>query len=1305
VVTDRAGNSETATVATRRVDNTKPTAGLTDPGANLRSTVTLTGTATDAGSGVASVAFERSAAGSGGPWTAIGTDTDGADGWSASFDTAAAGDGLYDLRVVVTDRAGNSETATVATRRVDNTAPTTGHDAPGGPAASDVTVTLTPNDSGSGASATQHRVDGGPWQSGTSVLIPAPSDHSNDGSHTIEFYSTDAAGNVEGIQSATVVIDTLGAAGAPADPGSFLRGVVTLEASPADTSGIVSVEFQFSPAGMEAWAAVGTDLVAPYSVTWDTTTVGNGQYDLRVRVVDGAGNITTTNLPSLPKVVDNASPTGSVTAPAASAYVSGTVTVSASASDTPVASAISSVEFQVKPSGASEFGSLGTDTSSPYTASWDTSAVPDGPAELRVVVTDVAGNPAFTSAARTVNVDNDAPTLEFTHPSADISGTVTLNASGSGDLASVTFQRSPVGANSWTAIATDTSAPFQAGFDTTAVSDGQYDLRAVGTDGSGNTGASPTRTLRVDNTAPAGSMSQPQNGGTVGGPAITLAASTSDAGSGVGSVTFQQRPDGSGSFTDISGSTWDATSLATGLYEVRAVVRDNAGNEQTTAAVTVTVDSTAPTVSLANPGASLQGAAALTASVSGAGATSVAFGIAPAGSGTWTQLGSDATSPYSFSLDTAGVADGVYDLRAVVADQFGNTNSDVRTGIQIDNTPPKVASSTPADGAIVSSVATISVTASEALLAVDDVKLDGAAAGATPSGSSFSVDASALGAGPHTLAGTMRDLAGRTRAFRVHFTLMGGGMTDVPYVEKNTPRTAATTLTAVDGSATVTMPANAWSAAGSDWLVMRIDPVPAAAITGPTSLVVSAIVDVTARWALAGAQQHDFNAPLDILIANTAGDGVLPATLENAAWRTIAPIPTGNTLPADWADGFYRDGAGIHILTRHLSKFGLLRDIEAPEPPGAGGVVAEDGLTLRWYPGRDNSGLIRRITLLVNGVPYQDFDPTQFEVKMGPFDADDTRVFSFIQQDAAGNWSAESGRLRSVPGLAGKTLAEAETALTERGFSLGAVREEPSPTALPGTVIEPAGVLVASMGSSVDLVVAAGAAEAAESRLVFGIVGTKKFSWKTGKSIAVRVKTTRSAKVTVSLMSPRGERVYTWRFSVKAGRTIKRLPMPRQVRRAGKYRLVVTATSGGQVVRRTIPVQIVQSGPAGKRGRPPQRQPVEIVLAGSSRVREDIALGLDTAAARIIHAEGGDAAFAETGSPRRNVQIVVVDVDRYGIGLVRDLHVVFPSVKVIALSRRPELLLRALKSGAAAAVPPSAPAPRIARVIRGLSGP
>ncbi|MEX2032746.1 MAG: Ig-like domain-containing protein, partial [Dehalococcoidia bacterium] len=123
ISTDNAGNTATsATVTNRRVDNTLPTASLTDPGAYLRLTVTLNATATDVGgSGVLNVAFERSPA-SAGTWTNICTDTTSP--YSCSFDTTAAGDGVYDLRSVTTDNAGNQAASVVANRTIDNTAPT-----------------------------------------------------------------------------------------------------------------------------------------------------------------------------------------------------------------------------------------------------------------------------------------------------------------------------------------------------------------------------------------------------------------------------------------------------------------------------------------------------------------------------------------------------------------------------------------------------------------------------------------------------------------------------------------------------------------------------------------------------------------------------------------------------------------------------------------------------------------------------------------------------------------------------------------------------------------------------------------------------------------------------------------------------------------------------------------------------------------------------------------------------------------------------------------------------------------------------
>ena len=54
IATDTAGYTRTsATVASRRVDNTVPTVSLADPGAYLTGTKTLTATASDAGSGLA----------------------------------------------------------------------------------------------------------------------------------------------------------------------------------------------------------------------------------------------------------------------------------------------------------------------------------------------------------------------------------------------------------------------------------------------------------------------------------------------------------------------------------------------------------------------------------------------------------------------------------------------------------------------------------------------------------------------------------------------------------------------------------------------------------------------------------------------------------------------------------------------------------------------------------------------------------------------------------------------------------------------------------------------------------------------------------------------------------------------------------------------------------------------------------------------------------------------------------------------------------------------------------------------------
>ena len=98
---DLVGNEATsAASATVQVDTAAPGVTLDDPGANLAGTVTLSATATDAASGIASVVFQRSPADAG-TWTTI----------TGSWDTTGVADGLYDLRAIATDAAGNTTTS------------------------------------------------------------------------------------------------------------------------------------------------------------------------------------------------------------------------------------------------------------------------------------------------------------------------------------------------------------------------------------------------------------------------------------------------------------------------------------------------------------------------------------------------------------------------------------------------------------------------------------------------------------------------------------------------------------------------------------------------------------------------------------------------------------------------------------------------------------------------------------------------------------------------------------------------------------------------------------------------------------------------------------------------------------------------------------------------------------------------------------------------------------------------------------------------------------------------------------------
>src|SRR5256885_12428055 len=109
---------------------------------------------------------------------------------------------------------------------------------------------------------------------------------------------------------------------------------------------------------------------------------------------------------------------------------------------------------------------------------------------------------------------------------------------------------------------------------------------------------------------------------------------------------------------------------------MQPVITARAGNPFPGAMHTFTVDVSAPTVVLTNPGATISGSVTLNATVSGSGATQVAFTATPAGGASWSSLGTDTSAPWSTTVDTLQLQDAVSDLPATVSDNLGHTSFD-----------------------------------------------------------------------------------------------------------------------------------------------------------------------------------------------------------------------------------------------------------------------------------------------------------------------------------------------------------------------------------------------------------------------------------------------------------------------------------------------------------------------------------------------------------------------------------------------------------------------------------------------------
>ena len=121
--------------------------------------------------------------------------------------------------------------------------------------------------------------------------------------------------------------------------GSHVVGGATFVADPSSTVGLAGVQFMVNgqPVGPE-------DTTAPYTLTWDSTAVLNGDYQVTAVAQRGRESTATTSEPVGFRVdnPDLTPPAVTITGPAEDAPVGGTVVLTADASDTSAWSACSS---------------------------------------------------------------------------------------------------------------------------------------------------------------------------------------------------------------------------------------------------------------------------------------------------------------------------------------------------------------------------------------------------------------------------------------------------------------------------------------------------------------------------------------------------------------------------------------------------------------------------------------------------------------------------------------------------------------------------------------------------------------------------------------------------------------------------------------------------------------------------------------------------------------------------------------------------------------------------------------------------
>lgn len=421
--------------------------------------------------------------------------------------------------------------------------------------------------------------------------------------------------------------------------GSEVAGKIDISAVASDNERVSSVQFLLDGQNL------GSKMTSvPYSISWDTTNVADGQHTLAALARDAAGNIGNSETVQV-TVTNNSTATTLTFIPTDDATIE-----SGSAS--------------------SNFGSASK------------IEVDDSPKQqmlIRFSVSGVGGRTVRDARLRLYNVNASDRGGDFYRVSDNDwnEQTVTWSSAPAADAAPIA-SLGPVSRDSWVEV--DVS-PLVTGdgiysmrVDSTSRNGASYSSKETGTHapelvvsvGSGST---------ADTTPPEVSVTTPGSGDVISGTANLAVAASDD----VGVTGVQFLLDGRNLGIEVTSTpyaiSWDTIEITDGSHTIAAVARDAAGNTATSPAVTVSVknsvDAGSQTVSISAPidGATVAGKVTVQADVAGSdGVTAVQFQV------DGENLGAEITSaPFVISWDSTAVDNGYHVISAVVRDPFGTS--------------------------------------------------------------------------------------------------------------------------------------------------------------------------------------------------------------------------------------------------------------------------------------------------------------------------------------------------------------------------------------------------------------------------------------------------------------------------------------------------------------------------------------------------------------------------------------------------------------------------------------------------------